>query len=271
MRGHVAVLIVIAAGAAGGCGGAQDTSANGSVAEADFAAVYVDAVCGLAQACCSSAAYPNDDADCRARLSPIPKSGPPDQTTYDAANAKTCIGLIHTFATACSFSQSDRTRAVAACNAVYVGQVKVGAPCFGVFACAGSYEDKAFCGGPTVTSMTCQLVDYGNAGDACNDAAGVANVHDGCASGLYCSRSVGICKVLPQEGQACEPWDIVGYGVAGGCVDGLYCKNGVCVPKAANGEPCTDDIDCQSGVCGTASTCAASGPHFTRETCPLIY
>lgn len=74
----------------------------------------------------------------------------------------------------------------------------------------------------------------GEEGASCNGAFGV------CAPGFFCNFGSSSCRAVGEEGDACDS--------SLGCADGLVCSPtlGVCLPLAARGEPCMVDAQCGS-------------------------
>jgi hypothetical protein len=255
-----------------GCSGSTTTPGTGApsaappIAEADFAATYVQATCAVLQTCCVAAGVAFDAPACPQTLT-APTSRPPYQTAYDPARAGQCVAMIRGLGASCNLTETLSRQIGELCAAVYAGQQPIGARCGGRQDCAGGYDGVSRCvfdqGNDGGVNVTCQPVTRGNAGDQCVGpplpAPLTGTVYTDCATGLICGGQ-STCVAPQPAGQPCSP------GIAI-CASDLACIAGTCTPKQANGAACSSYNECQSGAC-VGAVCVASMP-FTAKTCTV--
>ncbi len=106
------------------------------------------------------------------------------------------------------------------------------------------------------TTGSCAVPEVVSGGFKCTGEAQV------CADDFYCATN---CLARPAENEACS--DTIP------CLDGLKCASNLCIPKAANGSPCSIGDDCSGGFCikgttGTSGTCSSKFTlAITSDTC----
>jgi hypothetical protein len=252
------------------CGNAS-TDDTAPVDVQDFAGRYAHATCSAMGNCCEKGGFNYDPVDCEVAATSRTEDHVAQTLTslrvqFDANAGNGCITAAVDVIRACN---GDLSAAQAACNAVFVGQVPLGASCQSTLECArGSNMGAATCvpDAPGATSGHCALAPpptppttVAQAGAACTTTCRT-NPSDGCvdlqgltraaacltADSLVCDPSSHVCVAAPAIGQAC----------AGFCASDAYCDaTGQCQPR-------TPDGSCAAGsdVCTDASSCDCSEP-----------
>lgn len=148
------------------------------------------------------------------------------KTRVDASYVKPCLdGLA---GLSCRRDLGD----VPACNAVFVGMLAVGAPCYGDAECESGVCSRN--GSPC--PGTCREHSRGGAGTACF-------TDRDCIRGLGCEN--GICAAAPP---GTSPGD--GCRTDGACSPDQYCslEEGQCAAGGASGQGCNREEACDAGL-----------------------
>jgi hypothetical protein len=249
-RGACAVAVVMAC--AVGCDGGGASS--GPIALMDLPARAVEAVCSVEAAC---QIYP-DEASCRAaqrsNLDQIQADVAAGKIKYDAVEAGACLDSV-TAILACRLS-APRTRAVAACNATFIGSVAAGGACLVNEDCVSSRCSFVNCGTAMCCPGTCDAPQPTGVaiGAACTSSSQ-------CVDGAFCPFAVNgsVCTAVKAAGASCTGSEE--------CVSGTAClpsaagaATRTCVVPPARGEPCVGSLTCddRGDFCDPATMkCAA--------------
>lgn len=194
------------------------------------------------------------------------------RTKFDASAASTCVAAIEN--ASCDASARDTRLPPDACNQVFVGLGKSGAPCASNDECTsgncvvpacGAACCKGTCGAPIPIPPVGQMCTDNCGPDAvCNDNSlcvalaapgGSCAESDECTYGYGCTGTIGhptgTCTKLPGIGSGCPDGD---------CGDvGAVCNTQlVCAKAGLPGDPCTSANDCSPYYqCDSTGKCAA--------------
>ena len=265
----------------GGSSGDVSAAGNGGgraapVAEKDYVAAYVAAVCGSLPACCARFGYPFAESGCASGATSEASGlmGMIDPTTqaYDPNAAGDCLAGLSALLKHCQV-EGFGNPFPASCKRILVGKVGLGGPCTGDGQCAPAPTSQVLCQAESsaIGSLSkCIAVPFtplGTSGAPCSltctegltsscSGTGVTSAElASCFTndGLYCTAA-NTCGSLPAVGEACTKF----------CAAGSYCNAGVCVSQQSIG-PCSSDDACTSTTYCDVATKQCS-PRLTDGT-----
>ncbi len=295
MKQGLGLLAVVA------CLGTACSNDSGAkpVAQSDFEATYVEALCSMTDCC---AAYSHDPLAnaCDERASEVRSelrtlSALPG-VTYDADAAGRCIEATRAFYSGCG--AGDEQAVNDACRHVFVGTLPPGAACTESAQCAPAAAGYARCdqaaeGATGVCFAPDSAAPHAALGGECEDTCETYDEADGfcygtqpncyVSDGLRCDFDSSTCFAVKADGEACtdgvecanEYCNVNGLcsaGPAAGepcdygeCGEGYYCgADGVCQARVALGGNCTEDAECAgSGDCNLG----ICEPSMVNEVC----
>jgi hypothetical protein len=222
-------------------GTVEDSSGPASAApitQEEFAATYARRTCESLTPCCESAGYAQDFDNCLkvtsaeidARLAEFAGL----HVTFDGHAARQCVEGQAAVESRCNLYWRPFNADPAACNHLFVGRQKTGAPCSLSDECvAGLY-----CSGTERVCTTLEIEPrvHASLGEAC---------------GQTCQG----------DSTSCDPDPLAGPlpATVPACFrdEGLFCNGGTCSPLSGLGGPCRVREDCDGLYrCSSAATCA---------------
>jgi hypothetical protein len=247
------------------CACASDQSGP-PVSVEDLAHLLAEGLCDNIGPCCAEAAYPHDDAQCRARAEIalrdeiIGLTGP--NINYDSVAARGCVDAYAQMAQSCGTSDFGDP-----CANVFSGKLADGASCAQSAECASKRCASSTTAGGLQCLPTLKPAAHAKVGEDCNQTCGVSGTSSFCyfsgtigtsspiggacytSDGLLCDALKNVCVVIPAIGQSCA--------TNFRCADGAFCDGTVCAAKRT------------SGSCALSSEACASSTFcdFTTEEC----
>jgi len=235
------------------------------VAEKDYVASYVAALCGNLSGCCARFGYPYDGSACTSAATSDASAliGNLDQTTqaYDPNAAGDCLAGLSALLKRCQLEGFGNPFPMS-CKQIVVGKVGLGGSCKSDGECAPTASSDVHCqadssvAGSAGKCTGVPLTPPGTSGSPCSltctegvssncSGAGLTDTEMGSCftnDGLYCTPA-NTCGSLPALGEACT----------GFCAAGNYCNASSCVSQQSTG-PCSSDDACtDTAYCDVAS------------------
>ena len=259
------------------------------VSQDHFAAQYAQALCSSLQGCCAENGISQDYAACTKGWSEAVNNilfGPNATGEYNTTLATSCIAEVQAAqGQSCQPVPGSLSSARATCQAVFAGQVPVGAPCStandcmqmegSVITCAVVPGDAGAAGGggqlPLSNPVSLQDIplrlenvpicvaepppDAGTAMGMMSCSIDATAGTDTCTSaGMYCDPMMLVCMPMAAAMGACDP------SVIASCLPGAYCTPaamgaGACAAAGPVGTACTNPAQCDStGMCDLTGT-----------------
>jgi hypothetical protein len=282
-----AVVVTALLGAATGQAGCNNQLPY--VSEDHFAAEYAQALCTSLQPCCSQNGVTFNYSSCAAGWEAYVNNvlfGPNATGNYDTTVATNCINQVRAAVGAsCQPGGGGLPDARATCQAIFAGEVPLGAPCTSAAQCAQMDGSVVTCavvpgdaggggGGQlplddpgvaiqglglgvslqnTPVCVALPPPDGGATAPPCSSNA-TAGTSTCSTAGTYCDPTSKTCLPTNAVGGACDP------AVVSSCQPGNYCAPvaggpAACVAAGPIGSPCTSSAMCDStGTCDTAAT-----------------
>ena len=269
-----------------GQSGCSNTS-NKFVEQQDFAAEYAQALCSSLQHCCAENGVSQDYTSCTQGWQAAVQSlldSPAAAGNYDVTTATNCIDEVRAAqGVSCQPVPGSLSAARPTCQAVFAGEVPLGAPCSAASQCAQVDSGVVTCAvvpgdgggggsgggqlplsdpGISIQGLTvapqdipvCVLLPPSDAGPGpCAIQADAGT--DTCQSqGAYCDPTTLTCLPVNSAGGLCDP------AVPASCAPGSFCvsggaANGTCAMAGPVGSACTSAAMCAPpGVCDIAKT-----------------
>lgn len=262
--------------------------AKGYVTRDQFAGQYAQALCSSLAHCCAENGVSQDYASCtkgwQAAVNQL-LNGTGSTGNYDITSGTNCINEVNAAASqSCQPVPGSLSAARPTCQAVFAGQVPLGAPCTAAGQCAPSDAGQVICaivpgdggaseaggGGqlplanPSVTIQgagisiqdvpVCVLVAPGEGGTAATPCViDMTAGTDTCTSlGMYCNPGTLTCQPMGVAGKGCNPF------VVASCAPGNFCASASAgAGTGDDGGGATDAAG--GGDSGGASDAAAEG------------
>lgn len=240
----------------------------GGLSSEDYVEASEDAICDYFVRCGLFAT----EVDCHAYLDRNSIDDPNVEAALDAGKVVYDEGAAQDCVNSLSSLSCDRTALfgdeLEICSGVYTGTLAEGAACGFSGECISDNCVKGTCTmacclgtcGPARTlpglgqpcTALCENDAYCGADSICHTPllyGAPCDTFDSCASGLYCSTTLGTCEFLPHVGEACDAF--------GGCAElGVNCVSGTCTAAGLPGDPCTNNSQCSTFYTCNGSQCA---------------